>query len=67
MWQAWGSSWGKSWGSAFGVIPKGSGFRKSVAALADDISDLTFIHQEDQAATELLVTLVTQGFFHGNF
>jgi len=33
----------------------------------DDGQVLVFIHQDDQIAAELLVTLVTQGFFHGNF
>lgn len=47
-----------------GVV-EGSGF-KSARDWSQDVSDLALIHSEDQTATELLVTLVTQGFFHGN-
>ena len=74
---AWGTSWGKSFGAAFGAIEvvslppgagvvEGMGF-KTARDWAQDASSLAFIHQEDQMATELLVTLVTQGFFHGAF
>lgn len=60
--------------SAFEFVPlppvagvvEGMGF-KSARDWAHDTADLAFIHQEDQMATELLVTLVTQGFFHGAF
>lgn len=48
-----------------GVV--GGGGVKSARDWAQDAGNLAFIHQEDQVATELLVTLVTQGFFHGNF
>ena len=74
---AWGKSWGAAFGSAFGPIEvvslppvagvvEGSGF-KSARDWAQDASNLAFIHSEDQTATELIVTLVTQGFFHEAF
>lgn len=77
MASAWGKSFGSAFGSAFGAINvvslppvagvvDGMGF-KSARDWAQDTSNLAFIHQEDQIATELLVTLVTQGFFHGAF
>lgn len=77
MASAWGKSWGSAFGAAFGAIEvvslppvagvvEGMGF-KTPSDWSQDASKLAFIHQEDQIATELLVTLVTQGFFHGAF
>ena len=77
MASAWGKSWGNAWGNSWGSIEvvalppvagvvEGMGF-KSTRDWSQDAADLAFIHQEDQMATELLVTLVTQGFFHGAF
>ena len=33
----------------------------------EEIADVSHLHAEDQVVTELLVTLVTKGFFHGTF
>ncbi len=77
MASAWGTSFGGAFGSAFGAIEivslppvsgvvEGMGF-KSARDWVQDISELEVIYQEDQVAAELLVTLVTQGFFHGTF
>lgn len=72
MASAWGQSWGSAFGSAFGTLPPvsgvvdGMGF-KSAKDWALDASSLAIVHQEDQIAAELLVTLVTQGFFNGAF
>lgn len=72
MADAWGGSWSSAFGSAFGSLSpvagvvEGMGF-KSTRDWVQDASDLSVIHQEDQIAAELLVTLVTQGFFHGAF
>lgn len=38
---------------------------KSERYAEKDVSDFENLHQEDQVATELLVTLVLKGFFHG--
>lgn len=76
MASAWGNSWGNAWGNSWGSIEvvalppvagvvEGGGF--GAKAWSEDVGNLALIHQEDQVATELLVTLVTQGFFHGTF
>jgi hypothetical protein len=83
MANAWGKSWGMAFGAAFGAIAitplppvagvvveqPGMGFTKAaeLAAWANSAADMAAIHQEDQLATELLVALVTKGFFHGAF
>jgi hypothetical protein len=81
MANAWGKTWGVAFGAAFGAIAvtalppvagvvaeqPGMGFTKGadLAAWANSAADMAFIHAEDQIATELLVSLITKGFFHG--
>jgi hypothetical protein len=54
--------------SVAGVV-EGMGFTKAaqIAAWADETANLASIHFEDQLASELLIALVTKGFFNGAF
>ena len=45
-----------------GAVKKGVSFTRP---WVEETVKLTQLHQEDQLVTELLVTLVTEGFFHG--
>jgi hypothetical protein len=53
--------------SVSGVV-RGGGFRKQrdLYDWSQQTYNLTRLHQQDQEVTELLVGLVTQGFFDGN-
>lgn len=53
--------------SVSGVV-RGGGFRKQrdLHDWSRQTYNLTRLHQQDQEVTELLVGLVTQGFFDGN-
>jgi hypothetical protein len=47
----------------YGGGKKGTPFSRQ---WVEDIADVSHLHAEDQIVTELLVALVTKGFFHGH-
>lgn len=73
MASAWGKSWGYSWGNSWGRVavaasPIGGGKKhkpRFFDVWAHEQEALAKLHQDDQLATELLVSIVLKGFFDG--
>lgn len=74
MASAWGSSWGVSWGNSWGSItpPPVTGVerrpkRHIKLRQFDEEVDIDLLQQDDRLAVDLIVALVTKGFFDGKF